>query len=485
MVIVLQASVMVSVLGMTIQAHGAWTVQTLKSFVAYTSSGDSPMGTLVQGNDGALYGLTVFGGDSGGGTAFKVNCDGSGFTILHAFLWYRDGENPHGGLLQATNGNLYGETMYSGGHGVGTLFTLNPDGSHFAVIHSFGAGASDGAYPVSGVLVQGRDGALYGTTAHGGTNNQGIVFKINLDGGSYAVLHTFAADDGYGLAPDAGVIQASDGFLYGTTPQGGTNGCGTVYKLSTNGSGYSIIHIFGLSGDVGHNPYCALVQGADGALYGTTGGGGDHYEGTVFRLNPDGTDYSVIYSFNESGPDPHTPQAGLVQGTDGYLYGTGYGGGSAGSGAVFTINTNGADFAVLYSFVESYGSSPSATLIFGQDGALYGTTLSGGSDYSGTVFRLAPPARPQVGMPSFFPDGSFRFSLIAPAGKLCRIDISTNLADWNTLTNVTSGTNAVQVIDNSVTTFTRRFYRASYSPSTLIGICCRQPSFCLQHLKFA
>lgn len=251
MALVMRVTIACAVVGMATQASGQWAEQVLESFLAFSSSGDSPKGSLIQGTDGALYGLASYGGDNGDGTLFRINCDGSGFTVLHSFLWYDDGANPNGGLVQATNGALYGMTMFGGVYSDGTLFTLEPDGSQFTVLHNFGGDASDGSLPVSGSLAQGRDGALYGTTPHGGTNNRGTIFKINLDGGGYNVIHTFAINDGYGLAPDFGVIQASDGLLYGATPQSGTNGLGTIYRLNSDGSGYEIIHTFGASGDAG------------------------------------------------------------------------------------------------------------------------------------------------------------------------------------------------------------------------------------------
>ena len=417
----LRAATTLAILGMAARTYGQSSEQVLTSFQSYSVSGDTPKGPLIQGNDGALYGLTFYGGASlgGDGTIFKVNCDGNSFTVLHTFHFDQNGRNPHGGLVQATNGTLYGATYYGGSSGgmVGTLFKINPDGNGFSTLHNFGTNAADGTYPVSGVLVQGKDDALYGTTSHGGLNNQGIVFKMNLDGGNYTILHTFATNDGYGLSPDCGVIQASDGALYGTTPTAGTNGYGTVYKLNTDGNGYSVIHTFGASGD-GRAPYCALVQGADGALYGTTWGGGTHYQGTVFKLNLDGSGYSVLYSFNESGSDPHTPEAGLVQGSDGYLFGTGYGGSANGIGAVFTINTNGAGYAVLHQFTTGNqdASSPAAVLIQGKDGALYGTSIVGGTYGDGTVFRLAPTAPAITSQPAsqtVFAGGAASFSVAA------------------------------------------------------------------------
>jgi uncharacterized repeat protein (TIGR03803 family) len=288
------------------------------------------------------------------------------------------------------------------------------------------------------------------------------------------VLHSFAADDGYGISPDAGVILGSGGILYGATPQAGTNGGGTVYQINPDGSGYTIIHTFGANED-GKVPYCALVQGNDGALYGTTTGGGVYLDGTVFRLSPLDKSYRTLYSFNPYVGDLEGPQAGLVQAASGVLYGTCYSGGDSGCGGVFTINTNGSGYFILYGFpgedfpgANSAGIAPHAAVIVGQDGALYGTTLSGGTlpggiYDNGTVFRLAPPTPPQLSLPAVFPDGSLRFSLTAPANQNCRVDVSTNLVSWTALTNILSATNAVQILDAFSHGSGQRFYRASYT----------------------
>lgn len=138
----------------------------------------------------------------------------------------------------------------------------------------------------------------------------------------------------------------------------------------------------------------------------------------MFKLNLDGTDYSILYSFSDWAPDPDGPQAGLVQGTDGFLYGTGYGGGNGGVGAVFAIQTNGAAYAVIHEFAASSqdGSSPDAALVQGKDGALYGTTLFGGTNGSGTIFRLAPTAPAITSQPAseaVFAGGVASFSVTA------------------------------------------------------------------------
>jgi uncharacterized repeat protein (TIGR03803 family) len=184
-------------------------------------------------------------------------------------------------------------------------------------------------------------------------------------------------------------------------------------------------------------------------------------------LVPNNNSYSILYSFITGGNNLASVQAGLVQGADGTLYGTAVLGGSSGCGGVFKITTNGANYSILYSFSanDPDGGYPYAPVIIGQDGALYGTDSSLGAYDGGTVFRLAPPAPPKLGLPAVFAAGSLRFSLTAPAGQSCQIDVSTNLVNWAALTNIVSGTNPVQIFDTFDQACGERFYRASYSTS--------------------
>lgn len=468
----LRVGVALAVFALVDQVFGQWTEQVLQSLVNYTPSGDTaasgsgPRGTLVQGDDGALYGVNERGGiNNGWGTVFKLNCDGSGFTVLHTFRpTSQEGANPFGGLMQGMDGALYGMTETGGSSGAGVLFRLNKDGSGCTILHQFGSITADGRKPSHGCLIQGKDDTIYGTTGHGGSNDKGVVFKIDPDGTHYSILHDFASDDGYGLAFDAGVMLGTDGALYGTTSTAGTNGFGTIYKLNADGSGYTMLHTFGASGD-GNSPNGPLVQGADGVLYGTTYSGRGNL-GTVFKINPDGAGYLILYVFPTSGAGPQNPSAGLALGRDGYLYGTTWNGGAGNNGTVFAIRTDGTGFTLLHSF-PSYtfdGANLDSGVMQGKDGALYGVTVFGGSTGSGTVFRLAPPSPPLFDSPKLFSDGSCRFWITGPAGQNCRVDVSTNLKDWRALTNFTSSGGAVQVIDSSASTDTQRFYRAATSP---------------------
>src|SRR5579871_4964712 len=183
-------------------------------------------------------------------------------------------------------------------------------------IHSF-IGPGNGTNPRAAVI-QGRDGVLYGTTSVGGAYNACTVFKVNIDGTGFVTLHTFSESDG--AAPFAAVIQGTDGALYGTTWGGGASHSGTVFKVNTDGTGFATLYSFSYSSGNGTNPLAAVIQGKDGALYGTTSGYGANGGGTVFKINTNGTGFATLYSF--SGSFESGSRAALLQGSDGALYGT-------------------------------------------------------------------------------------------------------------------------------------------------------------------
>ncbi len=365
--------------------------QRLKSFGDPNLTGQNPIAGLIEGSDGALYGTTPDGGSGGEGTVYKLNRDGSGCTVLWGFSsGGGDGSTPHGGLVEGGDGALYGTTLLGGSGYGGTVFKLDRDGSGYTVLRTFTASGSDAYYPRAG-LIEGSDGALYGTTLLGGSGYGGTVFKLNRDGSGYTVLWSFSSGGGDGYYPIAGLIEGSDGALYGTTHSGGSGGLGTVFRLNADGSGYAVLWSFSSSGGDGYYPIAGLIEGSDGALYGTTGSGGSG--GTVFRLNRDGSGYAVLRSFSSSGGDGYYPYAGLIESSDGALYGTTMRGGSGGGGTVFKLNRDGSGYTVLWSFSDSGGwrdgYTPYAGLIEGSDGAMYGTTAHGGDASRGIVFRLS------------------------------------------------------------------------------------------------
>jgi uncharacterized repeat protein (TIGR03803 family) len=357
------------------------------------------------GNDGALYGTAFLGGNNGAGTVYKVNTDGSGFSPLHQFAGPpNDSQMPFGGVIEASDGALYGTTFGAGptSSDLGVVYKMNRNGSGFQLLHSFTGAGGDGKNSYA-ALLQGRDGALYGTTLYGGNSGEeGTVFKLNPNGSGYTVLHGFGSVPNDGIIPIAGLVQGNDGALYGTTENGGSYGSGVAFKLNTDGTGYAVLHSFG-SGEDGQFPQAALVQGSDGVLYGTAEYGGTSLtncdpfldpfcfgDGTVFKLNPDGSGYMVLHNFTGPSGDGANPIGGLVQGCDGELYGTTQTGGINDEGTVFKLNTDGSGYSVVKSFAGYDGVNPAASLTTGGDGALYGTTANGGGNNGdGTVFKLS------------------------------------------------------------------------------------------------
>jgi uncharacterized repeat protein (TIGR03803 family) len=346
-------------------------------------------------------------------------------TRLHSFSG-PDGADPTAGLVQTTDGNLYGTTNSGGPYndnnvcypkdiGCGTIFRMTPSGT-LTTVYSFCAqsNCSDGANPQAG-LVQAGDGNLYGTTYAGGAVGGGTVFRISLSG-ELTTIYNFcsqpACEDG--AYPVSGLIQARDGELYGTAEQGGFDaanspcdvsffGCGTVFKITLTGTMATLYTFCSQPSCVdGANPAGGLIQAADGNFYGTTIGGGSagnvcdgNFQlpgcGTVFRLSAAGA-LTTLYSFcsQTNCADGTAPRASLVQASDGDFYGTTWQGGdnsqcpSPGCGTVFLITPTGT-LTTLHRFTgQSDGGNPQAPLIQATDGSFYGTTAAD------TVFKITP-----------------------------------------------------------------------------------------------
>jgi uncharacterized repeat protein (TIGR03803 family) len=301
-----------------------------------------PYAGLVLATDGSFYGVTALGGVNNWGTIFKM--DSIGITTVYSFCAQTncsDGAFPIFGLVQASNGNLYGTTPNAPAVGnPGTVFEITTAGK-FTTLHTFN-GADGGP---SGPLIQASDGNLYGTT--GGP--YGTVFRITLKG-NFKTLHIFNSTDGSG--PSLGLVQATDGNFYGTTQQGGANntcshGCGTVFKMKPKGELRTIYNFCSKDNCTdGSDPVSALVQAPDGNFYGTTAESGNSSAcggygcGTIFKLTPQGA-LTTLYTFcsQTNCADGAGPQAGLLQATNGIFYGVTTGGGTSGDGTVFSLST--------------------------------------------------------------------------------------------------------------------------------------------------
>jgi len=285
-------------------------------------------------------------------------------------------------LVQAPNGLLYGTTTAGGEHGYGSVFSLTTGGV-FQIVWSF-RGDEGGASPIDGVVV-GHDGALYGTTSEGGSALGGIIFRVTT-GGVFSNLHAFQSHP-EGYYPWAELMRSADGYLYGTTVYGGTNGNGSIFRISTSGQ---YTQIWSFAGDVyGSQPQGVLVEGPDRALYGTCSFGGADNQGLVYRLTTNRV-FTILYSFTGGASSGGRPYGGLTPPTaDGTMLGTTSLGGSNNYGTIYRIHTSGA-FTSLWSFTfyGNDGGYPYTGLIRSTNGLYYGVTLRGTTNWSGALFRL-------------------------------------------------------------------------------------------------
>lgn len=321
------------------------------SFCALSNctDGSFPLGSLVLGADGNLYGDTYGGGSSsncpgcGLGTVFRVN-PGGAFTKVHDFCMQTDcidGSLPESGLSAGIDGNLYGVTFDGGTStaGGGIVFQLTTSGQ-FKSLYNFCslANCTDGSYPFK-PPIQGMDGNLYGTTGYGGAHDLGSVYVLNQSG-QLRTIASFRKSADSGVQP-LWLIQATDGTLYGTTSSGGAAGDGTIFKITPSGSMSTLYSFCSLANCADGLGPTSLLQGPDGNLYGTTGRGGGcgpGCGGTIFQLTPQGS-LTILYNFcsQSSCTDGDTPLS-MTLSTDGKLYGVTYYGGAVNHGSVFSLS---------------------------------------------------------------------------------------------------------------------------------------------------
>jgi rhamnogalacturonan endolyase len=362
---------LVSLLATTIHAQ---TFNVIYSFNSTNATGYNPTAPVIQGPDNTLYGTTQLGGSGGAGVVFKVQPDGTGYTVLWNFSGGSDGGNPFAGLLLSGN-TLYGTAYNGGSSGYGVIFAVNTDGSGFSNLYSF-TGGLDCGNPAAGLILSGS--TLYGTTTglSAGIQYFGSIFKINTNGSGFTVLKTFKNGDGTGANPYGGLV-LSGSLLYGTTDSG-TPGYGTVFRVSTSGAGFTTLHSFS-DGIDGGNPVGGLVL-IGNELFGTTG------YGTIFKINTAGGGFTVLYTLGLMSGDGEYPSGLILLGNT--LYGAAAGGGSYYSGTLFSLNTDGSGLTNFYNFDGTNGNSPEAALL-SSGNTLYGTASFGGTLTGGTLFAVA------------------------------------------------------------------------------------------------
>jgi uncharacterized protein (TIGR03437 family) len=383
-------------LGMTVVAMQAQTLTTLLSFSG--TNGMAPS-ILLQAADGNLYGETQSGGPDGSGEIFKLTSAGT-LTILASFKF----PTVPVSLMLAKEGNFYGTTNSDGINGKGTIFKMTPAGT-LTTLYQFAG--DDGNYPIGG-LIQGTDGSFYGTTAQGGSNPLGLgtIFQMT-PGGALTTLYSFNGSDG--AWPYASLIESADGNFYGTTRFGGggpcigrgegsaiPNGCGTIFKITPGGM-LATLYAFKASSDSGF-PMAPLIQGVDGNLYGTTTGAGSlAFNGTFFRISPSGV-LTTLHDFTSDSQHlgESSPLTALVLGPEGSFYG-------ATTSFLYKVTPTGT-LTNLQSFCSQtecpYGYNPEA-VVLATDGNLYGAMTQGGASADGTIFKLSlasGPAAPSISL---------------------------------------------------------------------------------------
>ncbi len=289
------------------------------------ANGAAPLAGVIQDSAGNLYGTASSGGPTNEGTVFKISPNG-GISVLAAF-YGTNGANPQAPLVRGTNGWFYGTTFNGGTNGLGCIFQVNSAGV-LSNVCSFSGSTSNGANPAAG-LIAGTDGNLYGTTWYGGANGLGTVFRLTY-AGVLTDLASFSSDGG--LLP-GGLVEDASGDFYGATVDGGANFLGTIFKYITASNDFRSVLSFTLAD--GSNPNSPLFLNSDGNVYGTTLQGGSNGFGTVFSFSSSGELSRVISFAVTNGAYPQSP---LILGADGTFYGTTAGGGAGRSGTVFQLS---------------------------------------------------------------------------------------------------------------------------------------------------
>jgi uncharacterized repeat protein (TIGR03803 family) len=383
------------------------TAQTYEVLTNFNPDQGTPFSSLLSASDGYLYGTTLAGGDFGYGSVYRIRPDGSGFQTVHSFR-RTDGGSPNAELIEYA-GSLFGVTQEGGPSLMsGTIFRMELTNlSILETVHTFGAGADNGAFPRGGLLEV--SGILYGTTSSGGAHEHGTIFAFdpNASPYSFTVLHSF--DESAGRSP-VGTLTEMDGLLYGVTEYGGVRDAGTPFAHDA-GTLFRI-DLFGLLyehlADLQENPRAGLVK-VGTRLYGTTSQGGDG-GGTVYRYDPtmEGVEY-LHYFFTTVPGEALYPVAPLVQAANGRLYGTSDGGGANGQGAIFEVDltTEPPTVVTRYSFVSTTtGRRPAAGLVE-VGGLLHGTASERGTNFNGTVYTFNPASNVTSVLHGFGPSGPF------------------------------------------------------------------------------
>lgn len=413
------------------------------------SDGQYPQTTLVPGTNGSFYGATSYGGTYGHGTIFQITTNG----IFIPVVSFADtnGSRPFGRLF-SVSGVLYGTTAHGGPFDHGIVFYLSASNTIVPQL-GFTNSNPEGSLPMAGLTAD-TNAVLFGASGTSGAFGYGNIFRFNSGDTQPTIVHSFNSDNG--AYPWGTLLLNTNGWLYGTTLNGGSNNVGTLFKVSSAGE---FTNFFSFATTNGATPWSGLIQVKNGALYGTTSLGGAGNYGTIFRVTTNELVEMVAEFAYTNGAKP---LAELTEGADGSLYGVTMEGGANGKGTIFKVTTNGA-LVSLFSFNSGNGSEPYAGMAFGSDGHLYGTTQGGGNGAAGTSFRfiLNPPAPVIQSVTATNSDVFVQWSAVA--GGEYRLQYKTNLDQpgWINLGFAPiTATNSLVITSDSAPSDMQRFYRA-------------------------
>ena len=376
-----------------------------------SSGGTLPFDGLFFGNDGFLYGTTSSGGTYNYGTIFKIDPTTYNHTVLHHFSGGTQGYYPYGGLIQGNDGVLYG-TTWDGSNlpNRGVIFSCSTSGN-YGVLYNLGTNNN-----VAGALLEVSNGVLYGTSYVGGiygvSQTHGSIFSCNTLGTNLTMLYSFSGSVNNqfpsalpkdGRQPNGNLIKATNGVLYGTTVFDGldlpNNGGGIIFSYTTSGV-YQVLKRFSGGTTDGRYPVGGLIQASNGNLYGTTSEGGILNYGTIFSYDLLGN-YQLLYNFSGT-TDGQNPFGSLVQGDDGLLYGMTVFGGSYSAGTIFSFNISTNTLTLIHDFEGAISNDGNPTnyfynnisvqnrIIQAPNGKLYGLTYGGGQYSAGTIYEFYP-----------------------------------------------------------------------------------------------
>jgi len=330
------------------------------------------VGMRGMGQISQLWGMTSEGGAFGGGVIFHVNLDGTGFTLVHSFDTSQTGSGfyPCSELFKASNGKLYGMTQNGGLYNSGVMFSFDTTANMYSDLYDFDENCSFNS------LIQKGDGKLYGMCESG----SGLIFSFDINTNTYTDLHDFIP--WYGSGPLGGLVHASNGFYYGTTVQGGIDGIGALFRFDSTSNTYTDLMDFnGQAPIYGWYPH-SLIQASDGYLYGTSNLGANNNVLSVYSFNINNNSGTYLNGLNNM----LNPCGHLVQASDGKLYGLTTNGGADSVGGIYIYNPSDYSIADILDFNHLNGANPQGSLVASNNGFIYGMTKNGGANGMGVLF---------------------------------------------------------------------------------------------------